>query len=333
MTRRADERGKQRALVPLGGAEGNVLVHSARPFAPTTGFSLPADVLRVTSRLGLVVSRFRVDGPRRRRPGGLRRSTCSPARRVPSDPDLLPDARLRVRCRGRPCRKLSESGPGARDHRFEGRSGAALEAIVRAPGPGQRFLHGVLGIERGAEHPVAESGQLGAGALGVSTSSTVGRDVGGEVPIDSNLLTARPSRDVTRHVRRQTEPLWVRQMARRQTSARFPPRHRAAQGPLLVAFVLLAVFMLVEVVAGLSTNSLALISDAGHMLTDVSASAWPWPRSSSPAAATVDRHRLRPVPPGDPRRPGELLCSSASPLRRSSRRPGGSATHRTSITS
>jgi cobalt-zinc-cadmium efflux system protein len=39
--------------------------------------------------------------------------------------------------------------------------------------------------------------------------------------------------------------------------------------PLLAAFVLLAVFMVVEVVAGLVTNSLALLSDAGHMVTDV----------------------------------------------------------------
>jgi len=43
-------------------------------------------------------------------------------------------------------------------------------------------------------------------------------------------------------------------------------RHK---GPLAAAFFLLAAFMVVEVVAGLVTNSLALLSDAGHMLTDV----------------------------------------------------------------
>ncbi|QYG94345.1 cation transporter (plasmid) [Iamia sp. SCSIO 61187] len=43
-------------------------------------------------------------------------------------------------------------------------------------------------------------------------------------------------------------------------------RHK---GPLLAAFALLATFMVVEVAAGLITNSLALLSDAGHMLTDV----------------------------------------------------------------
>lgn len=39
--------------------------------------------------------------------------------------------------------------------------------------------------------------------------------------------------------------------------------------PLLIAFSLTAVFTVVEVVAGFAFNSLALISDAGHMLTDV----------------------------------------------------------------
>ncbi|MCU1498370.1 MAG: cobalt-zinc-cadmium resistance protein CzcD [Acidimicrobiales bacterium] len=41
------------------------------------------------------------------------------------------------------------------------------------------------------------------------------------------------------------------------------------QGRLLAAFGLLFVFMVVEVVAGLATGSLALLSDAGHMVTDV----------------------------------------------------------------
>ncbi len=43
-------------------------------------------------------------------------------------------------------------------------------------------------------------------------------------------------------------------------------RHK---GRLAAAFVLLAAFMVVEVVGGLVTDSLALLSDAGHMLTDV----------------------------------------------------------------
>ncbi|MBB5920215.1 cobalt-zinc-cadmium efflux system protein [Actinoalloteichus hoggarensis] len=38
---------------------------------------------------------------------------------------------------------------------------------------------------------------------------------------------------------------------------------------LALAFVVLLVFLIVEVVVGLATSSLALLSDAGHMLTDV----------------------------------------------------------------
>ena len=41
------------------------------------------------------------------------------------------------------------------------------------------------------------------------------------------------------------------------------------QKRLLIAFVLIAGFFVVEAVAGVLTNSLALLSDAGHMLTDV----------------------------------------------------------------
>ena len=50
------------------------------------------------------------------------------------------------------------------------------------------------------------------------------------------------------------------------TSVRAGARH---QGRLAIAFGMLAVFMVVEFVAGFATNSLALLSDAGHMLTDV----------------------------------------------------------------
>jgi cobalt-zinc-cadmium efflux system protein len=49
-------------------------------------------------------------------------------------------------------------------------------------------------------------------------------------------------------------------------SIRSGERHR---GRLAISFGILAVFMVVEVVAGLATRSLALLSDAGHMLTDV----------------------------------------------------------------
>ena len=48
--------------------------------------------------------------------------------------------------------------------------------------------------------------------------------------------------------------------------ARAGERHK---GRLLAAFVIISVFFVVEAVAGFLTNSLALLSDAGHMLTDV----------------------------------------------------------------
>jgi len=50
------------------------------------------------------------------------------------------------------------------------------------------------------------------------------------------------------------------------TLARAGERHRT---PLLISFVLIGTFFAVEAVAGYLTGSLALLSDAGHMLTDV----------------------------------------------------------------
>lgn len=49
------------------------------------------------------------------------------------------------------------------------------------------------------------------------------------------------------------------------------PSADADRGPLLLAFALIASFMVVEVVAGLLAGSLALLSDAAHMLTDAGA--------------------------------------------------------------
>lgn len=50
------------------------------------------------------------------------------------------------------------------------------------------------------------------------------------------------------------------------TLARAGERHLR---PLAISFVLIATFFVVEAVAGFVTGSLALLSDAGHMLTDV----------------------------------------------------------------
>ena len=48
--------------------------------------------------------------------------------------------------------------------------------------------------------------------------------------------------------------------------ARAAERHRT---PMLISLLLIGAFFVVEAVAGLVTGSLALLSDAGHMLTDV----------------------------------------------------------------
>ncbi|MRG86828.1 cation diffusion facilitator family transporter [Salinibacillus xinjiangensis] len=47
--------------------------------------------------------------------------------------------------------------------------------------------------------------------------------------------------------------------------------HGANKKALLISFVLIGTFMVVEVIGGIITNSLALISDAGHMLSDAAA--------------------------------------------------------------
>lgn len=44
--------------------------------------------------------------------------------------------------------------------------------------------------------------------------------------------------------------------------------HNANKKSLFISFILIATFMIVEVIGGIMTNSLALLSDAGHMLSD-----------------------------------------------------------------
>lgn len=44
--------------------------------------------------------------------------------------------------------------------------------------------------------------------------------------------------------------------------------HNANKKSLFISFILIATFMVVEVIGGIMTNSLALLSDAGHMLSD-----------------------------------------------------------------
>ncbi|TDL78824.1 cation diffusion facilitator family transporter [Peribacillus frigoritolerans] len=47
--------------------------------------------------------------------------------------------------------------------------------------------------------------------------------------------------------------------------------HTSNKKALLLAFSIITLFMIVEVIGGLMTNSLALLSDAGHMLSDAAA--------------------------------------------------------------
>ncbi len=47
--------------------------------------------------------------------------------------------------------------------------------------------------------------------------------------------------------------------------------HTANKKALLLSFILIAVYMIIEVIGGLLTNSLALLSDAGHMLSGAAA--------------------------------------------------------------
>lgn len=47
--------------------------------------------------------------------------------------------------------------------------------------------------------------------------------------------------------------------------------HTANKKALLISFILIATFMVIEVIGGIMTNSLALLSDAGHMLSDAAA--------------------------------------------------------------
>jgi cobalt-zinc-cadmium efflux system protein len=60
---------------------------------------------------------------------------------------------------------------------------------------------------------------------------------------------------------------------------------------LRVVLVLTAVFMLVEAVGGWLSGSLALLADAGHMLTDVGALALCW---SPPGSRSGRPPRTRP---------------------------------------
>ena len=86
------------------------------------------------------------------------------------------------------------------------------------------------------------------------------------------------------HVRRSRGP--AAQVSHGARHAHDHGRHDhtagASGGMLGIAFALTALFMVVEFAGGLLARSLALVADAGHMLTDAAALALPGPRSASP---------------------------------------------------
>lgn len=47
--------------------------------------------------------------------------------------------------------------------------------------------------------------------------------------------------------------------------------HSGNKKVLRISFVIIATYMVVEIIGGLLTNSLALLSDAGHMFSDAAA--------------------------------------------------------------
>ena len=91
------------------------------------------------------------------------------------------------------------------------------------------------------------------------------------------------------------------------------------------ALVLTGTIALAEAVGGWLTNSLALLSDAGHMLTDVSALA------AEPAGALVrgqaggPEEDVRLLPDGDPQRARSTACCCWASPASSSTRPGSAS--------
>ncbi len=77
-------------------------------------------------------------------------------------------------------------------------------------------------------------------------------------------------------------------MSGHNETARAGARH---QPRLRLVFLLVTVFMVAEIIAGFVTNSLALLSDAGHMATDALGLGMALAAISAASAADRDRHR------------------------------------------
>ncbi len=67
-------------------------------------------------------------------------------------------------------------------------------------------------------------------------------------------------------------------------------RHNQAESRLGIAFLLTGVFMIVEAAGGIVFNSLALLADAGHMLSDVAALGLSWFAIRVGTRSPTERH-------------------------------------------
>ena len=79
----------------------------------------------------------------------------------------------------------------------------------------------------------------------------------------------------------------------------------AERGALKTALTLIVAFMVGEIVAAVLASSLALLSDAAHMLTDAAALAMSLCGRAAGRAPGPRRDDLRPGPGRDPQRPGQ----------------------------
>ena len=90
-----------------------------------------------------------------------------------------------------------------------------------------------------------------------------------------------------------------------------PPLRAASSRALWSALVILAIFFVVELVGGVLTNSLALISDAVHLLTDVAAIGLALFAQWFGRSARQRHPQLRLPPRRDPRRARQRLHPGA----------------------
>lgn len=115
-----------------------------------------------------------------------------------------------------------------------------------------------------AEHDHVGRGQVGDEPGGSdSDSDSRGRGRVGDDPGDSDSDRDRDSQHSRSRVQHSSGQ---HSHSHGAAALRAGARHVR---PLAISFVLIAVFLVVQVVAGVITGSLALLSDAGHMATDV----------------------------------------------------------------